>query len=368
MKNSDIKVSVIMPVYNASAFLAPAIDSVLGQTLREIELICIDDGSTDGSLDILKEYQANDERVRIVTETNAGPAIARNNGIRRARGEYLAFLDADDFFESTLLEELYNIAEADGLDIALSDYDVYNSRKATFEKPIYPEHVEIFKSGKVTSKSEYPDEIFFATNGSAWNKLFRASFINENHLSFLPDVKLHEDVYFMIGALALASKIRMVNKVLVHHRLHSEQSRAKLFHKYYAQIPEIYVKARELLMERGMYSPLSYCYRNYTADRCYKLYNMLSGDDKENLWNMFHDEYAERLGWEGKNAAKFADPKVYEFVVNVVLYNHKQYKRVASRHTDRDPALLDQKVAAAKSRKTIRSFFAKIFKRKNKGK
>ena len=366
MSNTDIKVSVIMPIYNARDFLAIAIDSVLAQTLKEIELICVDDGSTDGSLDILKEFQANDERVRIVTETNAGPAIARNNGIRRARGQYLAFLDADDFFEPMLLEELYSAAEADTLDIAIADYDVYNSRKSRFEKPVYPEKVEIFKSGKVTSKGEFPDEIFFATNGAAWNKLFRKSFINEHNLLFLPDVKLYEDVYFMIGALALACRIRMVNKVMVHHRLHSEQSRAKVFRKYYHQIPEIYSKARDLLMERGMYSPLSFCYRNYTADRCYKLYNMLPGDEKERLWNMLHDEYAERLGWEGKNAVKFANHEVYEFVVNVALYNHKQYKRFASHRTGQDPAILDQKVAVAKSTKTVRSFFSRIFKKKSK--
>ena len=365
MNNCDIKVSVIMPVYNACDFIAAAIDSVLSQTLKEIELICIDDGSTDNSLDILREYQAKDERVRIVTETNAGPAIARNNGIRRARGEYFAFLDADDFFEPTLLEELYNVAEADNLDIAIADYDVYNSRKETFEKPIYPEQVEIFKSGKVTSKGEFPDEIFFATNGAAWNKLFKASFVLDNKLTFLPDVKLHEDVYFMIGALALAVRIKMVDKVLVHHRLHSEQSRAKLFRKYYYQIPEIYVKARALLMERGMYSPLSFCYRNYTANRCYKLYNMLPGDEKEKLWNMLHEKYAEELGWVGKNATKFADGEVYEFVANVGLYNHKQYKRFAAHHKGQDTVLLDQKVAMVKNTKTVKSFFSR-FKRKGK--
>ena len=366
MSNTDIKVSVIMPVYNARDFLSLAIDSVLAQTLSEIELICIDDGSTDGSLDILKGYHANDERVRIVTETNAGPAIARNNGIRRARGQYLAFLDADDFFEPTLLEELYNIAEADALDIAIADYDVYNSRKSRFEKPIYPEKVEIFKSGKVTSVGEFPDELFFATNGAAWNKLFRASFLQEHNLTFLPDVKLYEDVYFMIGALALACRIRMVNKVMVHHRLHSQQSRAKLFRKYYAQIPEIYVKARELLMSRGMYSPLSFGYRNYTADRCYKLYNMLPTDEKEKLWNMLNGEYAERLGWVGKNAAKFADTEVYEFVVNVSLYNYKQYKRFIAHRKSKGTAVLDQKVVVAKRRKSIRAFFGKIFKKKSK--
>lgn len=366
MNTTDIKVSVIMPVYNARNFLAPAIESVLGQTLKELELICIDDGSTDGSLDILKEYQSADERVRIVTETNAGPGIARNNGIRRARGQYLAFLDADDFFEATLLEELYNAAEADELDIAIADYDVYNSRKATFEKPIYPEQVEIFKSGNVTSKGEFPDQIFFATNGSAWNKLFRTSFVLDKQLSFLPDVKLYEDVYFMIGALALAIKIKMVNKVLVHHRLHSEQSRAKLFRKYYSQIPEVYVKARELLMERGMYSPLSFCYRNYTSDRCRKLYNMLSGDDRERFWNMLHAEYSERLGWQGKSAEKFADEAVYKFVVNVALYDYKQYKRFGEKREGQNTARLDKKVKAVKSKKSFRRFLGRVFPKKNK--
>ena len=103
MNSSDtIKVSVVMPIYNAYNYLRPAMDSVLDQTLREIELICIDDGSTDNTLEILKEYQKQDERVRIITENNAGPAIARNKGLARSRGKYICFLDADDFFEPTL--------------------------------------------------------------------------------------------------------------------------------------------------------------------------------------------------------------------------------------------------------------------------
>ena len=84
MDNNDIKVSVIIPIYNAYDYLRPAMDSVLDQTLRDIEIICIDDGSTDKSLEILKEYQKSDDRVRIITETNAGPALARNKGISRA--------------------------------------------------------------------------------------------------------------------------------------------------------------------------------------------------------------------------------------------------------------------------------------------
>ena len=97
MLNNDIKVSVIIPIYNAYDYLKPALDTIIDQTLREIEIICIDDGSTDRSLDIIKEYQKTDERIRIVTENNAGVSTARNKGIIRARGKYIIFLDADDF-------------------------------------------------------------------------------------------------------------------------------------------------------------------------------------------------------------------------------------------------------------------------------
>ena len=92
------KVSVVMPVYNAYDYLRPAIESILDQTLADIEIICIDDGSTDPSHELICEYAERDGRIRLVTEQNAGPAHARNNGMRYATGEYIAFLDADDFF------------------------------------------------------------------------------------------------------------------------------------------------------------------------------------------------------------------------------------------------------------------------------
>ncbi len=178
MNNSDaIKVSVIMPIYNAYDYLRPAVDSVLDQTLKEIELVCIDDGSTDSSLEILKEYQKLDERVRIITENNAGPSIARNKGLARCRGEYVMFLDADDFYEPTLLESLYCIAQEKELDIAVTSYDIYNSRKAKFEPKIHADHEDIFKDGVVTSKNEYPDVIFASVSNYVWNKLFRREFL-----------------------------------------------------------------------------------------------------------------------------------------------------------------------------------------------
>ena len=222
MSSENIKVTVVMPVYNAFDYLRPALDSVICQTFTELELICVDDGSTDRSLHILKEYQEKDSRVRIVTETNAGPSIARNKGLDRARGEFVIFLDADDFVEPTLIEKLYNKAVEDNLDIAIAKYDVYNDRKARFEGVIKCDHGEIFDGGATVSKATNPDEIFQCTTTYVWNKLFRTSFLRDMGLSFDPELRVFEDAYFIVTALALTSAVGKVHEVLVHHRVYSK--------------------------------------------------------------------------------------------------------------------------------------------------
>ena len=367
MENSaEIKVSVIMPIYNAADFLRPALDSVLAQTLTDVEVICIDDGSTDNSLEIIKEYLEKDERIRILTETNAGPALARNNGIRRARGEYLAFLDADDFYDHEFLESLYTLAKRDELDIAISQYDIYNTRKSRFEPATSADHSDIFVPDKVTSKSEHPDFILASTTGSAWNKLFRRAFVVDNGLLFLHDVRMYEDVYFVVSAMSLAERVGKVHRVLMHHRIHSQQSRAKHFSKYYSQVPLVYLKIKEFLMARGMYAPLYLSYLNLSVSRCYKIFNILSGDAKERFWNMLHDEYAELLGWQGKDAAEFEMVEFCEFAVCVQLYTYAEYKKRKSRGKKFSPTHVKQDVELAKKKKRFRRFFGKIFGRKEK--
>lgn len=366
--NTDIKVSVIMPIYNAYDYLRPAMDSVLYQTLSEIEIICVDDGSTDHSLEVLKEYQARDNRVRIVTETNAGPALARNNGMRRARGEYVAFLDADDFFEPTFLESLYGIAKRDDLDIAISRYDIYNSRRSRFEPVAMTEHSHIYLPGKVTSKNEHPDHIFMSTVGSSWNKLFRRSFIEEKKLTFLSDVRIYEDVYFVVTAMSLAERVGKVFEVLIHHRIHSEQSRVKMFRKYYFQIPVVYRKIKEFLMQHGMYAPLSISFLNLSASRCYKIFNLLSNDAKEDFWNMFHNDYADILGWCGHDISAFESEEVFEFVANVQMYDYCLYKKRSEKGAKVEADRVNQNIFIAKKRKKFRNLFAKIFHKKQRKK
>ena len=367
VSDGNVKVSVIMPIFNEGKYLATAMESVTGQTLREIEIICVDDGSTDNSLEILKNYQKRDERVRIVTETNAGPALARNNGLRRVRGEFMAFLDADDFFEPTMLEELYREATERELDIAIAGYDIYNTKKDSFEQVAPSEHDNIYEPGKVTSRSEYPDALLLSTNGAAWNKLFRTSFVVDKGLQFLPDVKLYEDVYFVITSLALAERIGKVFKTLLHHRVYSDQSRAKSFHKHFAQVPMIYLQIKEFLMHHGLYAPLYHSFLNLTASRCRNIFTLIDSGAREELWNLLHTEYAEKLDWTGRSAEDFESEIVFDFVANIELYDYKIYKKRCSKGLSLKLDRIAPMQKAADTKKRARSFLGKVFgKRKNK--
>ncbi len=362
----DIKVTVIMPVYNADKYLHRALDDVLAQTLSDIEVICIDDGSTDKSLEIIKEYQKADSRIRIVTENNAGPSTARNKGIVRARGKYIAFLDADDFYEPTLLSELYNLSESEGLDIAVADYDVYNNKKEMFVPAMDSDYGAIFTASPITSKNEHPDYILQATTGYVWNKLFRREFLIEKSLSFLPELYVFEDVHFVTTCLSMAEKIGKVSKILAHHRVYSSQSRARMFRKHYAEIPQVYVKIKAFLMQHGMYIPLKRSFLNLAASRCYSIYNLLWRDGKEKFWSILHSEYAELLDWHLRQKGDFERYDVCDFVMNVVLYDHAVYLRRVDRGVKLKHERFDKLARVKQLGKKVGAFFAKLFKKGKK--
>ena len=118
---SMIKVSVIIPVYNAENYLPMALESILKQTLTDIEVICVDDGSTDHSLQILEKYQKMDRRITILKQKNSYAGVARNYGMSVAKGKYLAFLDSDDYFVPEMLERAYRNGEEQGADVVIFD-------------------------------------------------------------------------------------------------------------------------------------------------------------------------------------------------------------------------------------------------------
>lgn len=211
------KVSVIIPVYNAEKYLRQCLDSVVNQTLREIEIICVDDGSTDGSLAILREYEAADSRVKVLTQKNQYAGVARNNGMAAAQGKYFAFWDADDFFELDTLQLEYEHCEKYHADICLCGADKYDELAGRFDPAPWWLNTKNIESSTFSLETN-PKDIFQVTNMAPWTKLFSAHFIEKCHLQFqaLPRAN---DVYFSMVALALAKRIVTLNRNLIHYRV-----------------------------------------------------------------------------------------------------------------------------------------------------
>lgn len=214
-------VSVIVPVYNVEKYLEQCLDSIINQTLKDIEIICVDDGSTDGSLDILNSYKEKDDRIIILTQKNLYVGVARNNGLKVAKGEYLSFLDSDDFFEPTMLEDMYKIAEKDGSDVVVCGWKDYNNK----ENKIISIHVidtSIEKKSPFSPES-VKNDLFTFCAPNPWSKLFRASWFKENNLQFENFISCN-DLTCVYTALVCAKKISIINKPYIYYRANQESN------------------------------------------------------------------------------------------------------------------------------------------------
>ncbi len=234
MGENIIKVSVIMPVYNAQEHLRESLDSVLNQTLRELEVICVDDGSTDASLAILREYEAKDSRVRVLTQQNQLAGVARNHGMEVASGEYYAFLDADDLYEPEGLEKLYALAKERELDVAKSCSYVLDARTKRRETtPYYTyAHVPETLRGKVCVLQDDPDALSCLPD-APWTGLYRAAFLQENQIRF-NGLRCSNDHSFSLHCLCCAKRLMLTDVFLTQYRVHQANSlvanRSRHFH------------------------------------------------------------------------------------------------------------------------------------------
>lgn len=218
-------VSIVMPVYNGALCLRPCIDSLLCQTMTDFQLICVDDGSTDDTPQILADYVQRDQRVRVLTQLNQGAGPARNNGFSVATGEYLIFLDADDLFEPNFLQLMYQRGSETGADVVVCRSDSFDH--TTGEKlPSDWMRKDFFLQGKTLfSPKEAGTCLLQVFYGWPWDKMFRREFLERETLEF-PALAHSEDVVLIYGALAVSSRIALVEDILVHYRLHQKNSRS----------------------------------------------------------------------------------------------------------------------------------------------
>ena len=219
MADKHTGVSVIIPVYNAEKGLTECLDSILRQTMTDFEVICIDDGSTDHSWNILENYAAKDKRIRIARQENQGPGKARNYGISLAAGEYIVFVDSDDSVKPTALETICGIGREKNADIILYDGDRFD---VTTGKRIITHHFLradlLPKDADVFSVYDCPDSIFQVTSPGPWGRAYRRELLVKNDLQF-SNLRNSEDLFFTYSCMAAAERIAFTTKKLYMYRV-----------------------------------------------------------------------------------------------------------------------------------------------------
>lgn len=222
-EQNNIKVSVVMPIYNAQEYLEQSLDSVLQQTLQEIEIICVDDGSTDGTQEILCAFQQKDSRIKVLRQENKYAGAARNLGLEHASGKYVIFWDADDLFETTVLEKLFERAESVEAQICICNAKRYDNRSGkTLPSRLYLD-MKYVPEKDVFSRKDIPGFIFNISSNVPWNKLFLREFILDHKLRFQP-LRQANDVYFVMIAMYRAERITVWNEPLISYRWANEKS------------------------------------------------------------------------------------------------------------------------------------------------
>ena len=291
-------VSVIVPVYNAMPYLKECLDSICAQTYKELEIICVNDGSTDDSLQTLQKYAADDFRIHVLTQKNLYAGAARNTGLDAATGKYCLFLDSDDFFELVMVEQMVKQIEQDRADICVCRFDVFDTMRGKYipSQALAPAY---FPKEFPFRPQEYADYLFSFVGQVPWNKLFKTSFIKKSGLQFELRRK-NEDVIFSLCTAAIAESISFCDEVFVHYRTghatHLQIRCDDVEPQYYWALLE----TKKKLIAKGVFSIYE---RGFVSEAIMSCYFVLQHQATEkgyrNQLEFLRSEAFERLGIYG---------------------------------------------------------------------
>ena len=242
---SDIKISVVVHVYNAAKFLPRCLDSILGQDYQNLEVICVNDGSQDESLSILHIYAQKDSRVKVISQFNQGAAAARNKGLKNVTGEYVSFIDADDYISQGLYSSFVQAIEHDRVDIFMFNGLVNKKNNFFTEKNFYH---PVSEYQNVTYRDFFG--IFYG-NSSVCNKIFKFSFLKENKIAFLNNC-CFEDVDFWFKSLIRANLVKVSFKPYYHYMYDNNASITKNFGLNAFSLFDVFASIMNSVQKQGL--------------------------------------------------------------------------------------------------------------------
>ncbi|WP_353121211.1 glycosyltransferase family 2 protein [Dysgonomonas capnocytophagoides] len=332
------KISIIVPVYNAERYIEQCIYSVLNQTFKDYELILIDDGSKDGSLGLCEKLRETDSRIIIYSQKNKGVSTARNKGIELAKGDWISFLDSDDYFLQEYLSDSYNSVVNSDIDFLIQGFTRFNEN-GTLENNIKIELDDI-----VSAKDYY--QIFeiqkFTNKGNPFSKLFKTDIIKNNKIIFPIDLTLGEDLCFNLLYLSCSSKVKFEKKYNYYYRetFNSLSVGNITFETYYLRhlrildiIKNKYTTIYTAILYSDTYKYLAHSLGLRLYD-CYRVLYLSKYNDRIDKMKLFDQESAILLSKNVSNSTikatafllKHEKYKLIDFLLNSIYTVRKKIK------------------------------------------
>ena len=318
-------VSFILPVYNVEEFIEQGLDTLLNQTLKRVEIICVDDGSTDRSLEILNAYAEKDSRVRVFTQQNKYAGVARNLGLANARGEYVCFLDSDDFFARGLAETAYNAGKLSNADIVLFGAKHYNNTTGEYKDAKWLLNEAYAPKKQPFNYKDCPNDIYRITTPCPWTKMFRREFVLETGLQYQA-IQNSNDLFFTYSALAMAERIVTVDKPLVYYRVGLANNLQSTKSRHPLCFCEAYGAWHDKLAELGALDALRQSYVNVALAGC--LYNLRSQKEpevKQVVFEKLKNEMLHKLEIPGHPEEYYYISKNYNDMLLVLNGSFEEY-------------------------------------------
>ena len=319
------KISIIIPVFNTEKYLKECLDSVFSQSFKDFEVICINDGSTDNSRDILNEYASKYDCLHIIDQENSGLSASRNVGMDKAKGKYILFLDSDDILEESVLSETYVICEEKSLDLLIfkmiefDDETRVRSKYDYFEMDLLKSHVQ----DNVFCYEDAKDKLF-RISVTAQGKLYKRELLEG--IRFIQGI-IFEDNPFFIELYLNAKRVYFYDKYLYLKRVRSDSIIHSYFEKF-SDVITVYNIIHEIVKKYGIYDEVRHKLFNRQCRDIYLRFSQLPEEYKEDFYNKFKQDFLNKKeAYENEGTIDLANKRSLEIFYNLIeSENHVEFE------------------------------------------
>ena len=322
------EVSIIVPVYNVEKYLSFCLDSLVNQTFKDIEIICVNDGSTDNSTEVLEHYAGFDKRIKIINKENGGLSSARNAGLDAATAKYIAFVDSDDFVSHFLVERAYNFVQKKNADFAAFgfDYVVGNSLKLYESGFSFPKSLV----GKCVYETDLNENFYTKIHPTAWCKFYSAKLIQNNNLRFCEDI-IFEDLPFAAEVYLSANRMVYTNLPLYYYRAERQGSILSRRDEKTVDFMTAIERVDDVFHKYGRFEKYKNVLMQYNIQRSIHYFITVDGAYREKFFYSMK-KYFSKFNFKEYDRRRFAKDKNLNLISLMVSCNYPAFCKAVKRH------------------------------------